>query len=254
MDKIQLSDKDNIDTGTLSNEELRDLILELSDKVDKLKNQLKTVENKIDRLQLTELTKSLNKDDVEIEEQSELEEDYLTPPDILFENEALQKTGMTLISLRIATASEIARKTKKDRAVESLYLNDLWNRNKVRKLRIGRAVYFYIGRPNEIIPFKNPFIKPEWRDPLICIFRSNKTFFEPGKIVNINLNELVRDYCDLTQYERIKSSKLNDQSEQDIIILLKDIFESISIQSSFLKFDPEKGKIDFFVDEWLKLA
>lgn len=254
MEKIRLREKNGLDTDSISNEDLKDAIIEISDKIDNLKNQLKSVENKIDRLQLTELTKSLNKDDVEIEEQIYLEEDYLTPPDILFENEALQKTGLTLISLRIATASEIARKTKKDRAVESLYLNDLWNRNKVRKLRIGRAVYFYIGRPNEIIPFKNPIIKPEWRDPLICIFRNNKTYFESGKIVNINLTDLAKGYCDLKQFEGKKYAKFNEQSEQNAKKLLKDIFESISLQTSFLNFDAKNEKIDFVVDEWLKLA
>ena len=219
---------------SVSNEELNETLLKLSRKIDRLSSQLEVLSDKLDKIQPEDNLELKSKNEVEIEEQNALDEDYLMPADIVFENEALQKTGTTLIKLRIATASEIAQITGKDRAVESFYLNDLWSRNKVRKIRIGRKVYFYAGRASEIEPFKNSEVKTEWRELLVSIIQNVDTF-EVNK--KIQLNKLAKN-----------DSEINE---------LKEKLEVIASQTEFLKlqnFDSSKPVIEFIATEWLKLA
>jgi len=61
----------------------------------------------------------------------------------------LRKTAVTLCKLEQATADEVARQTKRARAVESGYLNQLVLMGYVKKERRGRKAYFYVDRERE---------------------------------------------------------------------------------------------------------
>jgi hypothetical protein len=58
----------------------------------------------------------------------------------------LRKTAMTLCRLGRATADEIAQQTRRARAVESAYLNQLVIMGHLKKERDGRKAYFYVER------------------------------------------------------------------------------------------------------------
>ena len=58
----------------------------------------------------------------------------------------LRKTAVTLCKLDHATADEVADQTKRARAVESGYLNQLVLMGYVKKERRGRKAYFYVER------------------------------------------------------------------------------------------------------------
>jgi len=58
----------------------------------------------------------------------------------------LRKTAVTLCKLDHATADEVAEQTKRARAVESGYLNQLVLMGYVKKERRGRKAYFYVER------------------------------------------------------------------------------------------------------------
>jgi len=58
----------------------------------------------------------------------------------------LRKTAVTLCKLDHATADAVAEQTKRARAVESGYLNQLVLMGYVKKERRGRKAYFYIER------------------------------------------------------------------------------------------------------------
>jgi response regulator of citrate/malate metabolism len=55
----------------------------------------------------------------------------------------LRKTAVTLCKLGEATAEEVAEQTKRARAVESSYLNQLVLMGYLKKERRGRKAYFY---------------------------------------------------------------------------------------------------------------
>ena len=255
MANIEFEDDGSIDPPpSIKNENIYEILLKLSLKVDSLTNSIKTIEQKIDDLSTNKGIKIL-KSEVEVEESASSEEDYLTPNDIIDENPAIKNTGIELIKKRIATASEIARVTKKERAVESFYLNDLWSRNRIRKLRIGRKIYFYIGRSNEIMPFKNPIIKPEWRDVLISIIRELTSFETPKKV---KIKNIIKNYIDCLQSEEIidNSSNLID-IETNLLKLLEEISEKTNFvlsESGNEIFKREEEKLVFDPLEWLKLA
>jgi len=61
----------------------------------------------------------------------------------------LRKTAVTLCKLEQATADEVANQTKRARAVESGYLNQLVLMGYVKKERRGRKAYFYVDRERE---------------------------------------------------------------------------------------------------------
>jgi len=61
----------------------------------------------------------------------------------------LRKTAVTLCKLEQATADEVAEQTKRARAVESGYLNQLVLMGYVKKERRGRKAYFFVERENE---------------------------------------------------------------------------------------------------------
>jgi len=58
----------------------------------------------------------------------------------------LRKTAVTLCKLGQATAEEVAEQTKRARAVESGYLNQLMLMGYVKKERKGRKAYFYVEK------------------------------------------------------------------------------------------------------------
>jgi hypothetical protein len=60
----------------------------------------------------------------------------------------LRKTAMTVCRLGRATADEVAEQTKRARAVESAYLNQLVIMRHLRKERQGRKAYFFVDREN----------------------------------------------------------------------------------------------------------
>ncbi len=63
---------------------------------------------------------------------------------------SLRKTAMVLYKLEKATAGDLARETKRLRAVESASANQLVRMGYLKKRREGREVYFYIESPMEI--------------------------------------------------------------------------------------------------------
>ena len=60
----------------------------------------------------------------------------------------LRKTAMSLCRIGRATAEEISEQTKRARAVESAYLNQLVIMGYLKKERNGRKAYFFVDREN----------------------------------------------------------------------------------------------------------
>ena len=58
----------------------------------------------------------------------------------------LRKTAVTLCKLEKATADEVAEQTKRARAVESGYLNQLVTMGYMKKQRVGRKAYFCVNK------------------------------------------------------------------------------------------------------------
>jgi len=58
----------------------------------------------------------------------------------------LRKTAVTLCNLGQATAEEISEQTRRARAVESGYLNQLVLMGYLKKERKGRKAYFYVEK------------------------------------------------------------------------------------------------------------
>ncbi|MEM2440649.1 MAG: hypothetical protein QW493_05500, partial [Candidatus Bathyarchaeia archaeon] len=61
----------------------------------------------------------------------------------------LRKTAMTICRLGRATADEVAKQTRRARAVESAYLNQLVVMGYLKKERRGRKAYFYIDKEGQ---------------------------------------------------------------------------------------------------------
>jgi hypothetical protein len=61
----------------------------------------------------------------------------------------LRKTAMTICRCSRATAEEIAGQTKRARAVESSYLNQLVIMGYLKKERKGRKAYFFIDKESQ---------------------------------------------------------------------------------------------------------
>ena len=58
----------------------------------------------------------------------------------------LRKTAVTLCKLEEATADEVSEQTKRARAVESGYLNQLVIMGYMKKERRGRKAYFFVDK------------------------------------------------------------------------------------------------------------
>jgi len=61
----------------------------------------------------------------------------------------LRKTAMTICRCVRATAEEISQQTKRARAVESAYLNQLVIMGYLKKERKGRKAYFFIDKDSQ---------------------------------------------------------------------------------------------------------
>ncbi|MEM2249670.1 MAG: transcriptional regulator [Candidatus Bathyarchaeia archaeon] len=61
----------------------------------------------------------------------------------------LRKTAMTVCRLGRATADEVAQQTRRARAVESAYLNQLVIMGYLKKERRGRKAYFYVEKESQ---------------------------------------------------------------------------------------------------------
>ncbi len=61
----------------------------------------------------------------------------------------LRKTAMTICRCSRATAEEISSQTKRARAVESAYLNQLVIMGYLKKERKGRKAYFFIDKESQ---------------------------------------------------------------------------------------------------------
>ncbi len=61
----------------------------------------------------------------------------------------LRKTAMSICRCSRATAEEISEQTKRARAVESAYLNQLVIMGYLKKERKGRKAYFFIDRETQ---------------------------------------------------------------------------------------------------------
>jgi len=71
----------------------------------------------------------------------------------------LRKTAVTLCKLDHATAEQVAEQTKRARAVESGYLNQLVLMGYVKKERRGRKAYFYVEKEENQNTVKEPWEK-----------------------------------------------------------------------------------------------
>ncbi len=58
----------------------------------------------------------------------------------------LRKTAITICKFEQATAEEVAEQTKRARAVESSYLNQLVMMGYLKKERRGRKAYFFVDK------------------------------------------------------------------------------------------------------------
>jgi len=113
---------------------------------------LEKIKESLDRLN--------EKMDVMIEIQRHGQRESQTIPDVLDVMtllslpDHLRKTAVTLCKLGQATADEIAEQTKRARAVESGYLNQLVLMGYLKKERRGRKAYFYVEKEAEVKPWE----------------------------------------------------------------------------------------------------
>ena len=61
----------------------------------------------------------------------------------------IRKTAMTVCKIGRATAEDIAQQTRRARAVESAYLNQLVIMGHLKKERQGRKAYFFVDNENK---------------------------------------------------------------------------------------------------------
>ncbi len=105
---------------------------------------LEKIKESLDRLN--------EKMDVMIEIQRHGQRESQTIPDVLDVMtllslpDHLRKTAVTLCKLGQATAEEVAEQTKRARAVESGYLNQLVLMGYLKKERKGRKAYFFVEK------------------------------------------------------------------------------------------------------------
>ena len=113
---------------------------------------LEKIKESLDRLN--------EKMEVMIEIQRHSQKESQTIPDVLDVMtllslpDHLRKTAVTLCKLDQATAEEVAKQTKRARAVESGYLNQLVLMGYLKKERRGRKAYFYVEKEAEGRPWE----------------------------------------------------------------------------------------------------
>ncbi len=117
------------------------LIIELLKKISK---SLEELNEKIDKLtEKAVLTEAKQQKKIPVENLPLDAATLLSLPD------HLRKTAIAICSLGEATAEEVAEETKRARAVESDYLNQLVALGYLKKRRIGKKVYFSIEEKKE---------------------------------------------------------------------------------------------------------
>jgi len=99
---------------------------------------LREINDKLDKL-------LLKKDENPLLSKKVKPEDSLDVMMLLSLPDHLRTTATTLFEIGPATADDIAELTRKERAVESNYLNQLVRMEHVEKYRSGRKVYFHIS-------------------------------------------------------------------------------------------------------------
>ena len=113
---------------------------------------LEKIKESLDRLN--------EKMDVMIEIQRHNQKESQTIPDVLDVMtllslpDHLRKTAVTLCKLDQATADQVAEQTKRARAVESGYLNQLVLMGYLKKERRGRKAYFYVEKEADDNPWE----------------------------------------------------------------------------------------------------
>lgn len=113
---------------------------------------LEKIKQSLDRLN--------EKMEVMIEIQRHSQKESQTIPDVLDVMtllslpDHLRKTAVTLCKLGQATANQVAKQTKRARAVESGYLNQLVLMGYLKKERRGRKAYFYVEKEAEANPWE----------------------------------------------------------------------------------------------------
>ena len=128
----------------------------------------------------------------------------------------LKLTAKELIKLRITTAEELSAHTKRQRAVESKYLNDLVKMNYCRKIRIGRKIYFYTGPLSNLNVFQT--LEKDFRLLLLVILRLIPSY---QKKANFSIETILNQFNMLNQ----------DQETSE-----KDFLKSINLASVKLDF------------------
>ncbi|SES76632.1 hypothetical protein SAMN04488587_0867 [Methanococcoides vulcani] len=108
----------------------------IDDSNEEIVNLLKEISGKLDRI-LMQGTSTKESDEGIF--------DVLDVMTLLTLPDHLRATATALFELGSATAEDLAEKTHKERAVESNYLNQLVRMGHVVKGRSGRKVYFSIG-------------------------------------------------------------------------------------------------------------
>jgi len=110
--------------------------------LEKIKDNLEKLNEKVEVM--IELQKHERKDI-----QQPLSDAPLDVMTLLSMPDHLRKTAMTVCRLGRATADEVAEQTKRARAVESAYLNQLVIMGHLKKERNGRKAYFFVDRENQ---------------------------------------------------------------------------------------------------------
>jgi ArsR family transcriptional regulator, lead/cadmium/zinc/bismuth-responsive transcriptional repressor len=115
--------------------------------LEKIEENLEKLNDKIEVM--IELQKSGNSGSVFAKTSSSLPEASLDVMTLLSMPDHLRKTAMTICRSNRATAEEIADQTKRARAVESAYLNQLVIMGYLKKERKGRKAYFFIDKESQ---------------------------------------------------------------------------------------------------------
>ncbi len=110
--------------------------------LDKIRDNLERLNEKVEIM--IELQKHDRKD-----AQPTLTDAPLDVMTLLSMPDHLRKTAMTVCRLGRATADEVAQQTKRARAVESAYLNQLVIMGHLKKERNGRKAYFFVDRESK---------------------------------------------------------------------------------------------------------
>ena len=109
-----------------------------------------TLEKLNDKVEIMiEIQKSTNNNPNNSKAPLSLPEASLDVMTLLSMPDHLRKTAMSICRCSRATAEEIAEQTKRARAVESAYLNQLVFMGYLKKERKGRKAYFFIDKETQ---------------------------------------------------------------------------------------------------------